>query len=106
MLHIYCHEFVANLWRMFCIVCKAELFFLHSITKFGVFLDLDIFTFNFLVPSKFVKTFAEEDCVGEYDLIEGVINSLRDAVQVQSKYLIDEHHLTVIVRKDVVVATP
>ena len=49
--HKYCHKFIADFWRVLCIVCEAKLLLLHSLSKLGLFFDLEVFAFDFLGPA-------------------------------------------------------
>lgn len=49
--HVDSDKLIADFWSMFSIVCEAELFFLHPISEFWVFFDLNVFTLNLFTPT-------------------------------------------------------
>lgn len=51
LLHKYGHKFVADLWRVLCVVCEAKLFGLHFVTELRLLFNLEVFTFNLLGPA-------------------------------------------------------
>ena len=105
-LHVYSHEFIANLWCMFCIVNHAELLVSNIILHLWVVLQLDAFTLDFLTPSVLVQTLSEKDDVGQNNLVVILIDPVAHSEEVKSKDFIHEHFLTIIISQQVVVSLP
>lgn len=105
-LHVNCHEFIADLWSMLSIVAQTELLSLHLLLHLLVLFNLDAFGFNLLLPSDLIKALSEENYVHKHCFIEAFVHLLRDSEKVKSKDLIDKHLLAFWIAQVIVVALP
>jgi len=105
-LHVDSNELIADLWCMFSVVHKAELFSLHLSAKIFIFLDLDALRFNLLLPTDFVQALSEKDHVHEDYLVKVFIDLLWEPVQVESKDFINKHLLAILFTEIVVWSLP
>ena len=106
MFHEYCNKLIAYLRGMLGIVKQTVLLSLHLLLQLWIFLNLDTFTFNLLLPSNFIEAFPEENRVHKYSLVETLVHFLRDSVKVKSKDLINKHVLSVSIREVIIVLCP
>jgi len=105
-LHVDSNELIADLWCMFSVVHKAELFSLHLSAKIFIFLNLDALRFNLLLPSDFIKALSEKDHVHKDYLVKVLIDLLRESVQVESKDFIYKHLLAILFTEIVIRSLP
>ena len=105
-LHVYRHKFIADLWSMLSVVHKAELLGLNFKLELWVVVQLDAFGFNLLAPAILVQALSEEDNVGKYRLVVVLVNAVAHPVKIESKDLINQHLLTILVGELVVVSLP
>jgi len=104
LLHEDSHELVADLGRVLRVVREAELLLELPVLPLGLLLWLDPLRLKLLAPPKLVQALPEKDGIREHHLVEGLINSLRDTLQVESEYLIDVHDEAVTIGEVLIVA--
>lgn len=88
LLHVDGNEFIADLWRVFCSVHKAELALLKLVELFRLRL---LVAFSSLFPAYFVETLSEEDHKCEDSAVECVVDLLADSIEIEGKRLIHKH---------------
>ena len=105
-LHVHRHQLVADLWRVLCVVDEAELLVGDLLLQVRPRLELDAFALNLLPPAVLVQALAEENHVRQHDTIVGEVDAVAHPVEIQGEDLIDEHLLSVLIVKQVIVALP
>lgn len=74
LLHEHSDKFVANLWRMLCILRKTELIPLSLLSQVLILLNFETLTFDLFVPTELVKALTEEESVGNHDFVEALMH--------------------------------
>lgn len=96
-LHVNCHELVADLRSVLCVVHKAERLFGNLLLDLWVFFEFYAFALNLLAPAVFVEALSEEDDVGQHCPIVLLVDSIAHTVQVKREDLVNLHLLPVLV---------
>ena len=105
-LHVHCHELVADFWGVFGVVHDAEVLCLDVILQFWIVVQSDGFTFNFLSPSVLIEALSEEDNVGQNSSVVVLVDSVAHSVEVEGEDLVNKHVLSVFVGQIVVKSVP
>ena len=105
-LHVNCHELVADLRGMLGVVHRAEQLSLDVLLEFHVRLKLDAFALDLLAPSVLVKALSEKDDISEDSAVVILVDPITHPVKVERKDLIHEHVLAVPVCQAVVISLP
>jgi len=105
-LHVHRHELVADLGRVFSVVHQAELLCLDVLLQLGVVVQPDALALNFLAPAVFVQALAEEDHVGQDNLVVSLVDAVAHAVKIKRENLVDPHILPVLDAQIVVISFP
>ena len=106
MLHVNCHEFIADLWSMFSIVNQAELLCVSLLFKVRLLFQLDALGLYFLLPADLVEALSEENSVHEDYAVEGVVYFLRESEKVEGENLINKHVVPFIILKVLIISLP
>ena len=105
-LHVNCHELVADLRGMLGVVHRAEQLSLDVLLEFHVRLKLDAFALDLLAPSVLVEALSEEDDVGQDNFIVIFIDPIRHSIEIQCENFVNKHILSVPIGKAIVVSLP
>ena len=105
-LHVHCHEFIANFRCMLSVIDKAELLCLDVYLQDWVVLKSYAFALNLLSPSVLIEAFSEEDNVGHHRLVVSMVDSVTHSVQVKCEDFINQHFVSVLVSKVIIISLP
>lgn len=105
-LHVYRHKFVAYLWSMLGVVNQTKFFVLNVQLQLWIVVESDSLAFDLLAPSILIEALSEEDNVSHHSLIVILVDPVAHAIQVQCKDFVDQHFLSILVSKVVVIALP
>jgi len=103
---VHGHKFVANFWGVLGCIDQAELLGVHLLQDLRLLVEVDALRFDFLVPSDLIQTLAEEDHIGQHNLIEFFVHSLTGPEQVKREDLIHQHLRPVLLRQVEIVSFP
>ena len=105
-LHVNCHELVANFRSVLRIVDRAEQLSLDILLQLHVGLKLDAFALDLFAPAVLIEALSEENDVGQDDLVVVFVDSIRHSIQIQGEDFIDKHILSISICKTIVVSLP
>jgi hypothetical protein len=80
LLHVNRNEFIADFWSVLRGVHKAELLRAHLLGNVRLNLEVELLTFDALLPADLVETLAEVNYEGYYCLVKLRIQLLADSV--------------------------
>jgi len=82
LLHEDSNKLIADLGGMFGVVVQTELLAKLTFLPLRLFLNLDVFGLELFAPAELIKALTEEHCVGYNDLVEVIIDLLRDPMKI------------------------
>lgn len=104
--HVDSNEFIADFRSMLSIVYQAELICLNLVSQGFIFVNLNAFAFNFLLPADLIQALSEQYHISKHNLIKGIIYLLRDLKQIKCENFIHIHCLSIIVIQIFIVSLP
>jgi len=104
--HIYGHELIADLRRVFSIIHRSKLFGAGSLGKLRIIVNIAILTLNKLLPSNIIEALAEEDDISQQDLVEHLIDLTRSPEKVERENFINQHVNTIVICQVVIATFP
>jgi hypothetical protein len=105
-LHVHRHELVANFWRVFGVVNRAEELPLNVLLQLDIAFKFDALALNFLSPAVLVEALSEEDHVGEDRAVVILVDPVAHPVEIERENLVHQHVLAVSVCEAVVIPLP
>ena len=91
---------------MLRIVHQTERLVGNVLLEFRSIFEFNAFTLNFLAPAVFIEALAEENHVRQHSLVVYQIDAVAHTVQVESKDLVHEHFLAVLIIQQIIVSLP